>query len=662
MKSDSRHVYTKGTIYSAAGLGVQTAGALTLYLLSSFFNSILASFAFWTACAGLPVWLHLIIVCLLKSKDSPRNSHPIAKTHAGSMIHDLKLSRFYWKYCVWLFEISVLALLVRGAVPLFLPLNDVVGIAAERALPVIALEAVAGLVLIIAAVYFTQIAGEPTLKSLRAGVHYLALAAFLFVLLCLCAWLDYISFVNVSPFAVYVIASVNALFATEIIFSILIKIYRPQKAGECPRPAFYSYLGESLLSPANAVLIMKGMLHDLFGFDISKTSVFAYIRQMIIPFVGLSVPVLMLLSCVIIVEQSEQAVALTFGNVSPETLGPGIHFRYPWPVGSVRTFNVKQIRRVHAGSHRSKESGGKIYKERVPILWTNRHGLFNEELLIISAPKELYSDARKSGGRFNRTENRAPSISLIGADIVVEYVISRLHDYIAVSCAPDLMLKKYAEAEVSRMIYAYDIDDMFCEKRLALSDLLVTRMQEHCNRHKLGIDIIHTGVTAVHPPYEVAEAFEQTIAARQERETRIQQARQEAIQIQVETAGSKDNFKKLAALIDKAEEEKQQISTDGETILLNCGGDVSQLVMDAYAYRWSREYEERGKTERFKQEQALYRNASKNYRYERFLSILETGLEDRRKMMVIGDRNDMLLRMTLPGGQARRMLDQDDFE
>jgi regulator of protease activity HflC (stomatin/prohibitin superfamily) len=167
------------------------------------------------------------------------------------------------------------------------------------------------------------------------------------------------------------------------------------------------------------------------------------------------------------------------------------------------------------------------------------------------------------------------------------------------------------------------------------------------------MEIVHVAITAVHPPVDVASAFEETVVAMQERETRIQYAGQRAVRSQVETTGSTDVFAALAGISDGADMITEEDAGDREALMRDCGGEISRLLAEAEAYRFSRENIEKGKTERFGEQLNAYEASPQNYRYDRYLSILESGLRRSRKIVLYEGADEVVLRM---GGGA-----DDDF-
>ncbi len=659
-----RSIFSKALLYSIIGLCIQALLAGILLAVIFIWQHRLSMIVFWTACAGLPVWMHLIVSYVLFGREAywdmlftNEDDNTARQTIINRRNRVRILHHFYRKYLIPFLEIGIIFLLILWSFPFAQLTIDELSPVKNRLLLLISLYAVTAVGLIIAWTYYRKLLQFKSFNMLKSGIQFLFAMALLFCMLGLGLLFDYFTITLVSQNAYWFFTVFNSVLAAEIAFSIIIQFFRPRTVNEMVRPAFDSYLLESLMEPRSTRKTFAGMVRSLFGFDVSET---AFVRAAVtysVPVIAASIILMMAMTSLVIVRPHQQAVILSFGNIRAKTLNPGIHFKLPWPVDEARIENVREIRRVHVGSHQSAKQGDDVYREGVPILWTNKHGVIMDALLIIAAPKQLIKEAHESGSKIDSVKHKTPSISLVGADIYIEYKISNLVDYIRSAANPELLLKKLAEAQASRLLYRFDIDTLFCDARLAMADLLRNQVQNECDRNKLGIEIIHAGVTAVHPPLEVAETFEATVAAQQERETKIQQARQSAVSVQVETSGSSEQFIALADLINKSESGLLKESSNIEQLLYQCGGKVSRIISGAYAYRWGREFSEHGKISRFKNEAVLYNTAPKNYRYSRYLDILGQGLADSRKMVLLGNHDEMLIRMTLPREGPKKLPD-----
>jgi regulator of protease activity HflC (stomatin/prohibitin superfamily) len=380
---------------------------------------------------------------------------------------------------------------------------------------------------------------------------------------------------------------------------------------------------------------------------------------MVLPTVLITAGSLLGLSAIVIVQPHEQAVLLNLGRLDPQPLRPGLHIKRPWPLATIKRYNVSAVRSIHVGSHKPGRTGGGVYREGVPILWTNMHGINIDELLICSSPLEKSSSVQTGQQRKTNTR-KVPSVSLAAADVHLQYVIDDLVAYVGTSAEPEALLRKIAETHATRLIYRYDIDALFTEARLDLVEEIRQAVQDACHPHNLGIKIVHVAITAAHPPVDVAGAFEATVVAMQEKETRIQQARQTAIRFQVESTGSAETFARLAALADRVDFQRGKDMTGYDDLLHDAGGAVSQLLAEAESYRFTRENHERGKTERFVQQLYAYEASPQNYRYDKYLQNLEKGLAASRKVVLLGNTDKTIFRMGL-GGNADLNLMPDEI-
>jgi regulator of protease activity HflC (stomatin/prohibitin superfamily) len=275
------------------------------------------------------------------------------------------------------------------------------------------------------------------------------------------------------------------------------------------------------------------------------------------------------------------------------------------------------------------------------------HGINIDELLICSSPLDRTRETMD--GQLRKADLRkVPSVSLAAADVHIQYVIDDLIAYVSTCAAPEALLRKIAETLATRQIYRYDIDALFTEARLNLIDDIRFAVQDACNKRKLGVKIVHVSITAAHPPVEVAGDFEATVVAMQEKETRIQQARQNAIRTRVETTGSVKTFTRLAALADQIDFQRGEAAVeDYEALLEEAGGAVSQHLAEANSYRFTRENRERGTTERFVQQLHAYEASPRNYRYDTYFSTIENGLAKKRKVVFLGGTDKTIVRMGL---------------
>lgn len=447
-----------------------------------------------------------------------------------------------------------------------------------------------------------------------------------------------------------------AVVGAEIVIFLFLDRFRPRRRGEEPRPAFDSRLLGLLLHSEGMRRTLWETLDYQFGFEVSKSWFLRLCARSLWTWVFLAVGTLLFFSAIVIVEPHQQSLLFRFGKLQGAPLEPGLHWKAPWPIDSAALYDVTGVRRIHLGSHRPELPGGEVYVANVPILWNNLHGVTAEEFLVVAPSAdslEVIAPTRGNTADSAHTDNtKPPSVNLMGGDIFVEYCISDLRAFALSSNNTEILFAQIAEAEASRELFRYDIDTLLGNGRIEAEDRLLRRLRDVPAAHALGIEVLKVGFAGTHPPMEVAEAFHETIIARQERLAAIQDAESYATRVKIEAAGTLKQADKLVQGIDTIEKVENAgdrrefaLSRDQAEILLSAaGGRVAEAMADARGYRWQRENDERGKSERFLREIELFRIGPVMFPRWQYLSVLERGLAQAKKYVLLAEREKLVLR------------------
>jgi regulator of protease activity HflC (stomatin/prohibitin superfamily) len=229
--------------------------------------------------------------------------------------------------------------------------------------------------------------------------------------------------------------------------------------------------------------------------------------------------------------------------------------------------------------------------------------------------------------------------------------VADLRTFLLGSADPGRTLLAIAQREVSRFFAGHDIDTLLATGRTAGGPALRTAIQAEADRAGLGIAVVGVAVTSLHPPIgSVSRAFHAQIGAMQERETRIQRARKEAVEKLARVAGSVALSQKIDAEIRGLDALRTAGNADATTVaaaevridhlLSEARGEAAEMLHAARAYRWRRAVGERADGERFAGELLAFQAAPDYYRTRRFLEVLATGLSSRRKYVITGDAGD----------------------
>ncbi len=637
--------------HSLSGLGTYFALAAATTAVHMLYRSPVTAQALWVVLAGFPAWLHALFMYAFSFAPSLRSPESEAKDSDGF--------RRYRRFVLPALEIVTIALLLQAVRIWLMALRADAPIVfdQEPTMPVIGIALAGTFVDILATAFFLRLCSLSGLVILRTSAFFFIIDAFGKTIV----WVVLIAAYMQAPFSaaagLWAFGLLAALFAIEMGFHTISRYFKPHTSMTKYQSAFAFSSMEMLLHPTDAKSVLFSLLHDVFGFDISQTSFFRFASRALVPFIAASAFFLEAASCVFFVEPHQQAIVLAIGKIQPRVYTEGIHFKLPWPLGKHVLFDSNRIRTMHVGSHKPSVNNQSVFLEGVPLLWTNIHGKATEELLILSAPKGLLEGARESGANIGDMHNQAPSVSLAGADIVVHYAIADLLEYCTFAENTQEILQCKAEQLMSQLLYRFDIDSFMSNARLNLAAAFEQQLQHICDRHAMGVTIVSAGITAIHPPLPTAKDFEETVIAAQEKETTIQEARQASVQMKIEATGSQELFDSIAASIETAESKRAGLSTSIVDLLLKeCGGEVSQVLSEALAYRWTREHVEGGNADRFFEKYKGYRNAPRAYRNDQICTIIEDSLSDRKKIVVAGKPRDILLQSGEGAPAASRAL------
>jgi membrane protease subunit HflK len=208
------------------------------------------------------------------------------------------------------------------------------------------------------------------------------------------------------------------------------------------------------------------------------------------------------------VDESEQAVILTFGNVEEGITEPGLHFKMPWPIQNVEKLS-KETFSLQFGYE---EKDGEIVE-------------FDNETKMITGDENI-----------------------VLADLVVQWKITTPSKYLYNADNPEEILRDATSASLRSIIGSSKIDDALTsgkgEIEASVRELLSTLM----DKYDIGITIMAVKLQDVElPNEEVRKAFTNVTDARETMNTKINEAKKYQNQKINEAEGEKK------ALVSRAE-------------------------------------------------------------------------------------------------------------
>ena len=240
-------------------------------------------------------------------------------------------------------------------------------------------------------------------------------------------------------------------------------------------------------------------------------------------------------SCFYTVQEHEQAAILTFGKYTATQEQSGLHFKLPYPIQSVVKVPANLTQKIQIGYR--EDERGHFY----PV---------EEEALMITGDENI-----------------------VWADAVVEWKIADVRNYLYNISDPEQFLRNAASAAIRSVIGSTKLDYAITEGKTVIQTEVKTKLDEILSMYETGIQVLDLKFQDIEPPEgEVQQAFKEVTNAREEKNTKINQAMRYMNDRLPKARGE------AQALIEKAEAEKK-------ARILNAQGDVAKFHAIYEAYR-----------------------------------------------------------------------------
>ena len=244
------------------------------------------------------------------------------------------------------------------------------------------------------------------------------------------------------------------------------------------------------------------------------------------------------------INPGEAAALRLFGDVQGNpTTDTGLHWWWPGPVGKMDKLQVTETQRMELG-FRGNDAGAV--------------SPFPDEALMISG-----------------------DLNIVDVALVVQYNIKNLNDFLfnvadpgeltpnrsIASGRPDgRTLKDAAEAALRLVIGQRSIDDILVLRREEVAAATKDKLQGILDSYETGINVLNVQLQDMKPPEEVRDAFDDVLRGRQEKDTKINQARSFENDILPRAKGDAERIEQeaeafKAARIARAEGEADQFTS-----------------------------------------------------------------------------------------------------
>jgi Cu+-exporting ATPase len=201
----------------------------------------------------------------------------------------------------------------------------------------------------------------------------------------------------------------------------------------------------------------------------------------------------------------EVGVVRHFGRALDEDLGPGLHWRWPWPVEDVTRVRPGRVHTVEIG-FRTIPGGPAAPAARA---WSSPHG--------------------NDGTR--REPDEAVMITgdgnLLEVQGTLRYTVASTHDYLFAAADVDAVLRSAAEGVLRERVGASTFATLLTSDRAALQQEVLRRLEQRCAAYApagLGVRLEGIDLHDLHPPQEVVRSYHEVTRAMERRDEAVNRA------------------------------------------------------------------------------------------------------------------------------------------
>lgn len=191
-----------------------------------------------------------------------------------------------------------------------------------------------------------------------------------------------------------------------------------------------------------------------------------------------------LVSGIFTVAADEQAVVRRFGRVAMR-LGPGIHYRLPWPVDRVNVVKTTAVMKTGVGFDLPAAEGQ-----------------------VATGMEILTGDT-----------------NIISVAIVIQYVIRNPSTFLFDIEDPPKLIGSVAESVLTETVLGMPVDEVLTTGRLQIQERVKAGTQALLDRYQSGVQLTSANIMAITLDGSVAQAFQDVANASADREKKINEGR-----------------------------------------------------------------------------------------------------------------------------------------
>jgi regulator of protease activity HflC (stomatin/prohibitin superfamily) len=429
------------------------------------------------------------------------------------------------------------------------------------------------------------------------------------------------------------------IMAFELSINFLIDWYRPR---------FHKDEKSILESRFLAVFTDSGSIasniaHALdyqFGLKISESGFYRFLGKTLAPLLIVQLLTLYLLSCFTLIETGQRGLRETLGKVDSKTeLVPGLYVKLPWPLSKIHVYEADKIQILEVGQQPKRDNGPEAPPEdeqaTVTVtqdvsLWSksghHEEGMEDINFLISTTPnKDDSSASQQALGQVNMITVVVPIQYRIKKHVAGE--TSSLYKYLFEHANAKTTLKTLVSEVVMEFLSSADYYDFLGKDRQQASIDLLKLAQTEADKLGLGVEIVALDLETSHPPESVSKSYDDVIAATYEKDVTVFDADVTRNRI-----------------LSNARINEKDLIMDAESVtgLIDYTDESGKKAKVPMKLAMAKE-----KATRLKSQLLSYNSQPYLFSLINYLSVIEKGLKDTRKIIIDSTKADYNFRFDL---------------
>ncbi|BCU78034.1 protease modulator HflK [Luteolibacter sp. LG18] len=286
-------------------------------------------------------------------------------------------------------------------------------------------------------------------------------------------------------------ALATAALVAEAVVRAVARMYLPRRL-RADHPFGHGVLLPAVFGHSGPLQSLAATMEKIFGVRIEESWLALLGKRMAAPLALLVLLGLWLSTGLTRIPVDSHGVRVDRGVFRERALAPGLAFHPPWPWSEVRLVNTGRVEELALGFERDLSR---------PVLWAEKH-FDGEQNLLVGGGEELLT-----------------------VNVPVHYRIRDAVAWLRHGTGARECLASLGYHELLAITGSHDSFQLMITDRDEVADRLKARLQQSCDRLDLGIEIVFVGLKDVHPPVEVAPAFQDVVSAEEQRLSLIDQAR-----------------------------------------------------------------------------------------------------------------------------------------